>query len=94
MISLLAEKAVDTFIACSVIAKEDRKGQESSIEFLYSSGVSFAEYYFEKFSTITVENLYCLLNRIIQSEKINKLTLQRLEKTITDRLYEYDTKSQ
>lgn len=89
---LLFEYTINKLIRKGFIARAGTFGYISSnIEFsspLYIAKISFADHYSEKFKRIAPSNLFRLIEKLLQSDKLNVSMLESLDLIIHDRIKE------
>lgn len=57
----------------------------------YSANISFDEYYAEKFQNITPQNLFSLIEKMLQSGKLTPKQLRELSALLNEKLKPFET---
>lgn len=57
----------------------------------YSANISFDEYYAEKFQNITQQNLFSLIEKMLQSGKLTPKQLRELSALLNEKLKPFET---
>lgn len=61
-------------------------GKKETVLVQYSANIRFDEYYAEKFENIAPRNMFNLMERMLQSEKLTPMQLRKLKEILQEKL--------